>query len=237
MISEEQKLIFIHINKTAGSSIEIAFNQQQPDKQHQTLRCYAKDRKIKEYFTFTFVRNPWDRIVSWYLWLHRQNFWYDGMPTFDGMTSIPEKGVNFGGHPSVQEKWYLALKGGFKPFLKKIKSTKDIKQYLGKSSNLSLDNYYKGRWVASQREWIRNNSGKINIDFIGRFENLQNDFDELCDKLGKDRRPLMEAKKLNKRPHYSKFYDDESIEIIKRLYKDDIKHFDYKYEETKLQSL
>ena len=66
---------------------------------------------------------------------------------------------------------------------------------------------------------------------------MQNDFDELCDKLGKDRRPLMEAKKLNKRPHYSKFYDDESIEIIKRLYKDDIKHFDYKYEETKLQSL
>ena len=86
-------------------------------------------------------------------------------------------------------------------------------------------------------EWLKNARGRINLNFIGKFENLQEDFNKLCDKMGKKRVKLLEAKKLNKRPHYSRFYDDESISIIERLYKDDIKRFDYEYEEAPVQSL
>lgn len=235
MILEEEKIVYVHINKTAGSSIEIAFNKQQPPEQHLAFRHYCEKLDAKRYFTFSFVRNPWDRMVSWHLWLNRQKFWYDGIPKYDGMVGIPEKGVNFGGHPSVNENWYLALEKDFKVFLKKIKTTKDIN--VSKVKNLSIKNYHQGRWVASQTEWLKNTRGRVNLDFIGRFENLQQDFDKLCDKIGKERIKLLEAKKLNKRPHYSKFYDDESISIVERLYKDDIKRFNYKYEEAQVQSL
>ena len=91
--------------------------------------------------------------------------------------------------------------------------------------------------MASQAEWLKNTRGRVNLNFIGKFENLQEDFDKLCDKIGKKRVKLLEAKKLNKRPHYSSFYDDESISIIERLYEDDIKRFNYKYEEAPVQSL
>jgi len=235
MILKKEKIIYVHINKTAGSSIEIGFNKQQPEMQHLAFRDYCGMVNVKEYFTFSFVRNPWDRMVSWHLWLNRQKFWYDGMPKFDGMASIPEKGVNFGGHPSVNENWYLPLKKDFKVFLKKIKTSKNTD--ISAVENLSTKNYHEGRWVASQTEWLKNTSGRVDLNFIGRFENLQEDFNKLCDKVGKKRLKLLEAKKLNKRPHYSRFYDDESISIIERLYKDDIKRFNYEYEEAPVQSL
>ena len=235
MILKKEKIIYVHINKTAGSSIEIAFDNQQPPKQHLAFRHYCEKYDTKKYFTFSFVRNPWDRMVSWHLWLNRQKFWYDGMPKFDGMVGIPEKGVNFGGHPSVNESWYLPLKKDFKTFLKKIETSKNVN--ISKKDNLSEENYHEGRWVASQTEWLKNTRGRVSLDFIGRFENLQEDFDSICDKIGKKKIKLLEAKKLNKRPHYSSFYDDESISIIERLYKDDIKRFNYEYEEAPVQSL
>ena len=154
------------------------------------------------------------------------------MPKFDGMVGIPEKGVNFGGHPNVQESWYLPLKKTLKLFLK-IETSKNL--YLSKENNLSVKNYHEGRWVASQTEWLKNTRGRVSLDFIGRFENLQEDFDSICDKIGKKKIKLLEAKKLNKRPHYSSFYDDESMGIIERLYKDDIKRFNYEYEEAPVQ--
>ena len=73
MIIPNKKSIFVHINKTGGSSVEHAFGVY-PDDQHNTAKEYIKElssRKWSTHFTFSFVRNPWDRIVSWYLWTNR----------------------------------------------------------------------------------------------------------------------------------------------------------------------
>ena len=75
MILKKEKIIYVHINKTAGSSIEIAFDNQQPPKQHLAFRHYCEKYDTKKYFTFSFVRNTWDRMVSWHLWLNRQKIW------------------------------------------------------------------------------------------------------------------------------------------------------------------
>lgn len=58
--------IFVHINKTGGSSIERALGA---PFQHLTaleLREHLGDRRWADRFSFGFVRNPWDRVVSHY---------------------------------------------------------------------------------------------------------------------------------------------------------------------------
>lgn len=94
MINHKYKFIFIHIPKCAGSSIKRHFF---PDAKvdwrlpnYEVLYGWCPKRKIhlqhatsqqlleteliseevwKSYFKFTFVRNPWDRAYSDYLWI------------------------------------------------------------------------------------------------------------------------------------------------------------------------
>jgi len=75
MISTERECIFVHIPKTAGTSICSALESirdrpaDDPFHDHRTiqaLRAAVPTSDFGRYFKFTFVRNPWDRVVSWY---------------------------------------------------------------------------------------------------------------------------------------------------------------------------
>jgi len=69
MIHEKTKCIFVHITKTAGSSITKALGENDEGNPHRNIFDYINkvgENKIKNYFTFAFVRNPWDRMVSEY---------------------------------------------------------------------------------------------------------------------------------------------------------------------------
>lgn len=65
-----------------------------------------------------------------------------------------------------------------------------------------------------------------------RFENLENDIFKFCEskKIDCKKLKLPHAKKYNKnRKHYSEYYDDESREIVEKVYKRDIDFFNYKF--------
>jgi len=70
MISFRDKLIFVHINKTGGTSVETAFHQSQDKSNDQYIPEKIIDdiglSKWQNCFTCAFVRNPWDRFVSEY---------------------------------------------------------------------------------------------------------------------------------------------------------------------------
>jgi hypothetical protein len=68
---DAHRCIFIHIPKTAGSSVaEALFNM---PSRHVTYTEYlrASPRKFRTYFKFAFVRNPWDRLVSTWFFLRK----------------------------------------------------------------------------------------------------------------------------------------------------------------------
>ena len=81
IVSHSQKCVFIHIQRTGGSSI-INLLYDQPDSeviihsQHGNARSPESNllSKHPSYFKFSLVRNPWDRIFSWYTLINSNNF-------------------------------------------------------------------------------------------------------------------------------------------------------------------
>lgn len=72
MVDHQRQLIFVHIARTGGTSIETALIgrdwwEVDPQSKHlsasQSHRLYG-DELWNRYFKFSIVRNPWDRLVS-----------------------------------------------------------------------------------------------------------------------------------------------------------------------------
>ena len=82
MISHEHKCAFVHIPKTAGRSVGLAFGKR--DQFHKSIDVLKKEIGDEKYYFFSVVRNPLDRMVSMYFYLKNKNeFPYEQNMTFD----------------------------------------------------------------------------------------------------------------------------------------------------------
>lgn len=134
---------------------------------------------FNDYFTFSFVRNPWDWQVSLY------NY----------MLAHP-------GHPEH----------------KKIQSLATFK------------NYVKWRYenrIINQAQLLET-GGKIELDFIGRFESLEKDFENLCHLLGVQ--VLLPHKNYLPKKPFQEYYTRETRDMIHEVCEQDIDTFGYSFE-------
>jgi hypothetical protein len=162
------------------------------------IKKYVGSEKWDNCFKFSFVRNPFDRMVS--SWCHVD----------------PDPRAN---RIELTFKDYVTL-------VYDIAVNKKTPREVGIRFN-----WYSALWHAfSQSSLIMDEKGNLMVDFLGRFENLQEDFDKLSDIIGVDREVLPHLKKGNK-SHYRDYYDKETKSMVEEICKDDIRNFGFKFEE------
>jgi hypothetical protein len=189
MINHEYKFIFIHIPKCAGVSIgRTLYNLVDKDpKTYEGFKIHHDefDEKIwKEYFVFTFLRNPLDRLYSQYRYrdfLYKHDFEY----AVKNMRQLYDEHYNTS------------------PIEDKTGELQDVLDYYGEFIHLPTQcEFLKGKY-----------SNQIDkrpyIDFYGKYETLQEDFDCVCEKIGLSKVKL---------PHYNKSQNEKDMNYERKLF-------------------
>jgi len=156
-----------------------------------------------EYYKVAFVRNPWDRLVSWYTMIQEKGTttWYKrifGMRRYNDLTQ-----------------YVLANSNSFDEFL--YKCTDTIDDIDGRKSILY-----------NQLEYVADEDGNLLVDFVGRFEDLANDSQMVFETLGLEGVSLPH-KNSSKHKNYRTYYSEETKEEVSRMYAKDIKFFGYEF--------
>jgi hypothetical protein len=71
-------------------------------------------------------------------------------------------------------------------------------------------------------------NGRLIVDYLIRFESLQQDFDQVCKAIGKPTRRLPHVNQGTRGP-YPEYFDDETRQLFLRHFGKDIELFGYKY--------
>jgi len=196
-ISFEHKFKFIHIPKTGGSSIEEVFslfnkkNFWRPTFIYKIEKCYFAPQHLthnlldhfspesKDWFSFTYVRNPYTKIVSEYFYIHRSFY------------------------------------------------------------NVVIDNFTEDHF----KDWIVNDLVKFDmdhklpqstfidkeVDMVLKFENIQEDFKKLCNKLNV-KHELTHTQKDKGNINKNKIVEQlskETKDLIYNIFKKDFEMFNY----------
>lgn len=213
MIFHDYKLIFIHIPKTGGSSVEHALagslgmnlDVTESDeniftgwdeknhiwRQHATIEELTNlyQGSLEGYTSVSFVRNVWSRAVSDFLWLSQDLKISDG--------------------EFVQ---YLTGSGKFE-------------------EALDVDNKQPSRrydHVRSQSDFITVDDD-LCVDYVGGFETILQDFEVLCEMIGVSDIELPHLKKSKYDKPYIDYYDEETIALVAEKYKKDISIFKHEF--------
>ncbi len=203
VISHPYKTIFIHIPRTGGSSIEERdFFSIEAGPTHDALRV-VRDQLDGEvyssYFKFAFVRNPWDWVLSLYSY-------------FSQMTPA--------------HRWYM----NNMEVVQKVCSFRNFEEFCINLDWTGLRNdYYHGVChFLEQHSYITDESGAVAVDYLGRFENLNQDWLAICERIGVDA-PLPHLN-FTKHGSYRQHYTPEARRAISEHYAKDIELFGYTFE-------
>jgi hypothetical protein len=69
------------------------------------------------------------------------------------------------------------------------------------------------------------------VDYIGKYENLQDDFDEICRQIGIN--ASLTHKNKSKHKDYREYYNDYTRNLIEEAFKEDIEMFGYSFDQPK----
>jgi hypothetical protein len=199
MISHKYKCIFIHIQRTAGTSIEkwlCGYDWFVIDKKTKHLLS-SQAKEIygdywDEYFKFSFVRNPWDRMVSCLKF--NKHF---GLNINNGIIDVGGY-MEMYGYPKILE------------YDQRFYNRKDVEHDRHKNKS------------------VYGNILDEDIDFIGRYEFLYDDIKKIQKKLNVVKDFDIFAQKSN-RKSYKKYYDERSKNLVNDIFLNDINYWNFNF--------
>jgi chondroitin 4-sulfotransferase 11 len=192
-ISPKQRGIFIHVPRTGGTSISrhVFPRASRMFLAHSTasfVQSHIGDVYWEKLFTFSFVRNPYERLVSWYLFYKKNR-------------------------PNTH---FLS----FDEFLKRDTMIMGSFVYNGW---MDVDLWSQSVFLTADGS----SKSDIIVDFVGRYENFDEDMSYICEKL---ELPKLTTHKHNSGEYdYKDYYTDELKALVKTRCAWEIKTYGYKY--------
>lgn len=209
ILSHEKKFIFIHIYKVAGTSVRRA------------LEKY--NNLSKEDFPLTANIKFWIGDRFNFLSQHAINH----IKASEVKNLLPAKIYNeYFKFSFVRNPWdwqvslyHFMIQNTKHPQHHIIKKMKNFEEYID--------------WVVEnentlQKDFVYDHDGNLIVDYIGKFENLQEDFKEVCLRL--EIEPiLLPVTNKSDHDHYRHYYTKESRDKIYNTFKDDVEYFHYDF--------
>lgn len=201
-VDSERRVLFVHIPRTAGSSLVKILSEQLNyfrtlDSNRRSINYrYLKDYSEKfrqKHFIFSFVRNPWDRVVSSFLYLN------------SNVSNLEDQ--------QDKIKYLERYNGNFKKFVKNAFKNEEIFQSI----------YFR-----PQNKWICDEDGNALVNFLGRYENLNENLNDLSKILKVDFKEFLIGDEF-RQDHYRNYYNKKTKRIISKIYSKDIELFGYEF--------
>lgn len=164
----------------------------------------------ERYFTFGIVRNPWDRVYSYYIYRRQIR-----QLEIENTLSFAQWLVRCAEFVSTGDQ--LSLNKEFAPVYGVGTMVKDNPE----AWRVKFDN---------SLHMLTDHHGEVIVDYIGRFERLQEEFDVVCERLNIEKKILPFINKTEHRPYWT-YYDKDCEQIVAELFHKDITYFNYKFGE------
>ena len=204
--NSRNRYVYIKQYKVGSSSID------EYTKDHRLCGFDATPEQLqtdyKDWFKFSVVRNPYDRVVSVYV---------------DKCVQNPIDRINRG-ETKLQTCQKIILKALGKPEDPKEFASVTFEDFIKVLPSI----YFKDWHFIPQSPFLVNTKGQIVADKVARFENYDEEVKEILTKLGFEI-SQMPHKNKTIRKSYQEYYNDETRAVVARLYKDDLKYFEYSF--------
>ena len=225
LVSHSYRLVFVHIQKTGGDTVSRLLSDSVPDifrfkAKHGFAIEAAKDLEHwDEYFKFAFVRNPWDRLVSWYSMIRdaEKIRWHQALGNRRKRSHLRQTGEN------KLWRYVLANSSTFEEFV--VNCTDEVEVARGV--------FYS--FMYNQLDYITDSRGNLLVDFVGRFESFGSDLLKVYNRLGIEMYSIPHENR-STRGHYSSFYTPETKMIVGERFKRDVEYFGYEFEDVEYRA-
>lgn len=208
LISHKRKFIFVHIYKNAGTSITSALRPYAAGN-----LMYKGGRLLKKYnlpVPSRFDPRPFETHITASGMIRKM-----GRETFDSFFSFA----------IVRNPWDWQVS----LYNYMLRRPAHYQYDLIKSFE-SFDDYIRWRCreeVRYQKDFIYSEDGELLVDFVGRFERLEEDFQTICSRIGIS--VSLPVENVSNTIPYQSYYSQESRELVREAFEPDISLFDYTF--------
>jgi hypothetical protein len=92
--------------------------------------------------------------------------------------------------------------------------------------------YHIDTSIELQSDYVVDLQGRLIVDFVGKYERLIEDYEDICQRIGLPAKPLPHKRKAqDRKKNFRSYYTDETAELVARHFAQDIERFGYAFDD------